>query len=139
MSISQSIKLSGDAGPIINLAEVKLFYQGKQLPPASLTFTLSSTYQGYQASNCNDGIMNNMCVSSADGSDKRPTLTISGNGLVDTVVVTNRGDSNLDRIKGAVITVTQLNTPVWTSSFVSAQPTYTFNVQGKLHYTLDIS
>lgn len=86
----------------INLREVKLFNNNVQLDPSSLTVTLSGTYPGYPASNCNDADLSTICNS--DGPD--PNLTIVASAVFDKVVVYNRVGAGDDRIEGATITTT---------------------------------
>ena len=116
--------------PIINLAEVQLYSKGVQIPASSLTFVLSSIYNGdnanYSASNCNDGILSDFCHSATG--DNSPTLTIYSPSAVDQIVVTNRQDCCQYRIAGATITVSQNGVQVWQSTFVGIQNVYTFNI-----------
>ncbi len=77
---------------------------GQQLSPDVLTFSLSSVWQSFRGSNCNDGDAGTICHTlGLDGSttpgtwDAHPTLTITYpcNGSTDLtrVVVTNTPDS----------------------------------------------
>ena len=128
--ISQlNVVVAEDYTPIYNLAEVKLFYQGVQLPPASLSFVFSSTYTIYSASNCNDGDLTDVCHTGTN--DLNPTLTITGTGSVDSVVVYNRADCCQYRILGAVITVANAGVPDWYGFFTGIRLMYNFNTQGK--------
>ena len=86
----------------LNLAEVWLFYQGIQVNPSSLTFTLSSTYPGLPAELCNDGNINTICHSLQD---PVATLTIQTSAPipVDEITLVTRQDCCQDRADGATV------------------------------------
>eukprot|EP01036_Dinobryon_divergens_P026553 gene26553-35221_t len=67
----------------INFAEVQLFRANTQISPSLLNFTFSSTYPGYPAWLCNNGILNDICNSGAG--DTNPTLVIRSPIAFDTV------------------------------------------------------
>ena len=129
VTISQVYKVPYDSTPIINLGEVQLFSKGVQIPAAQLTFTISSTYSGSPASNCNDGSASTMCHS-ADG-DNNPTLTITSPTVPDYVVVYNRQDCCQGRIVGATISVTQWGSVLFAGTFIDTLNQYTFTIPGK--------
>ena len=83
--------------------EVQLFNNGVQIPAHSLTFFLSSSYDGRQlgAAYCNDGFLNSYCSTTFDDPD--PTLTIVSATVFDTVVVYNANGA-VEYIEGATIT-----------------------------------
>ena len=119
-----------EADKVINLAEVQLYYNGRQLctsqascEAAGLTFALSpGHYETFSVSQCFDGdtASGNYCHS--DGAD--PSLTISGISALDRVVVYNRRDGCgggirgcSHRIEGATITYTVGSNVMWESTF----------------------
>ena len=125
VTINQLNKYNSETYPTINLAEVRLFNMGVQIPASQLIFTLSSTFEVFTASNCNDGILSDFCHS--DRGDNSPTLTIYSPSNVDQIVVTNRQDNCQNRIAGATITLSQNGVQLWQSILVGTQNVYTFN------------
>ena len=87
----------------INFAEVQLFRANTQISPSLLNFTFSSTYPGYPAWLCNNGILNDICNSGAG--DTNPTLVIRSPVAFDRVKIYNRNDSCGPRIDNATITL----------------------------------
>ena len=123
--------------PILALTEVQLFSNGKRISNSSLSFSLSSTHfgmpalfpKGFSASNCNDGDLADGCGSTEDGSDKAPTLVITGGfPALDRVVVYNREDCCEGRIVGATITYWVGSQAVWTYEFVIKAAIYYLSI-----------
>jgi hypothetical protein len=113
-----------DGGKIINLAELKLFFNGQQL--SCLTIAISAAHPSFPVSNCNDGNVNNFCHSLSG--DANPSLTITGISALDRVVVYNRVDCCQARIVGATISYLVSNQVMWTSTFVGTLSSYDFSV-----------
>ena len=107
------------------LAEVQLFRNNVQVSNNSLTFTILPSINGnYLASNCNDGKLDNICLSSG----AYPSLTIVSAVAFDKVVVYNCQGSEQYRIEGATITATVDGVSSSTTFPSSPDPAFTFVV-----------
>ena len=121
----------------LNLAEVQLFDQGRQISPNSLIFTLSSFYPGVPASNCNDGIIPtswsdpvNVCHSQWGPSNL--TIQISGDMSANQIVIWNRVDCCQDRINGATVATYVGGAMVWSTIVPSTSAMMYSFVVGKM-------
>jgi hypothetical protein len=83
----------------LNLGEVELFdMAGQKLAPASLVFTLGSTWDNSGASQCNDGNPATTCHTQLTTPTLAITYPCAGPTSVSKVVVTNRVDCCKERI-----------------------------------------
>jgi len=107
---------------IINLAEIKLFYQDVEIPASSLHISIS----GSPVSECNDGSLKTYCKSNEEDPD--PKLKVVSDTIFDHVMVYNRQDWDSDQILGASISATLDDGQTWFFQHVVEENynTYTF-------------
>ena len=133
----------------LNLAEVWLYNKGARISPTSLTFILSSTMSGCDASGnpststypcsasyCNDGLLNTICHSGTNVGSS--TLTIQSRGMiaVDQILIRNRQDCCQDRFNTAMLIAYGNVTAIWSTVVpITSSLSYEFSI-GKNVYVL---